>query len=214
MAVKKNSVCDLRKYRELRAHTLQRAPRSGRVHGEQIVSADVLPFALKRSHKRRPRGMRNSFSLQPLLGPRLGNSNIAGHLRDGIPTIENFRDAFHNEVQCAGDGLSRQAVATLPVTVSHGNRTISRMGRAKTPIQFNKELALRLRSARIAAGYDAMPPFAKALGIETERYKKWESGRTPFQHEYLADICDLTGKDANYFYGIQAAEKSGKRTGT
>jgi hypothetical protein len=86
------------------------------------------------------------------------------------------------------------------------------VGRAKTPVQFNKELALRLRSARVAAGYDSMGPFAKALGIELERYKKWESGRTPFQHEYMTGICALTGKDANYFYGIRtAAEQPAKR---
>lgn len=88
------------------------------------------------------------------------------------------------------------------------------MGRAKTPVQFNKELALRLKSARVAAEYFSQPPFAKALGIELERYKKWESGRTPFQHEYLPKICELTGKDANYFYGLSAKEQAAKRTGT
>lgn len=87
------------------------------------------------------------------------------------------------------------------------------MGRARTPIQFNKELALRLKSARIAAGYGSMPPFAKALGIELERYKKWESGRTPFQHEFLPEICELTGKDANFFYAIEAIALPVKRTG-
>jgi len=73
---------------------------------------------------------------------------------------------------------------------------------------------MRLKAARIAAGYDTQKPFAAALGIELERYKKWESGRTPIQHEYLADVCELTGKDPNYFYGVQAREMAQKRTGT
>lgn len=73
---------------------------------------------------------------------------------------------------------------------------------------------MRLKAARIAAQYDTQAPFAKALGIEPERYKKWESGRTPFQHEYLERICELTGKDANYFYGIKpAAEHRLRPTG-
>jgi transcriptional regulator with XRE-family HTH domain len=90
------------------------------------------------------------------------------------------------------------------------------MGRAKTPVQFNKALAARLRAARIAAGYDTQAPFAKELGIELERYKKWESGRTPIQHEFLPRVCELTGKDANFFYAIQPVEQTHviRRTGT
>lgn len=90
------------------------------------------------------------------------------------------------------------------------------MGRAKTPVQFNKQLAERLKAARIAAGYDTKEPFAKALGVELERYKKWESGRTPIQHEFIPRACELTGKDANYFYAVRAAEPVQilRRTGT
>jgi transcriptional regulator with XRE-family HTH domain len=73
---------------------------------------------------------------------------------------------------------------------------------------------MRLKAARIAAGFDSQPPFAKALGIELERYKKWESGRTPIQHEFIPAACELTGKDANYFYGVPAREQVVRRTGT
>lgn len=212
MRINKSRVCDLGEYRELRAHALDRAPRLRGVHGEHLVGADVLPFPAKRRNHRRPRGMRDSLALKPLLGSSFGNADVVGHLRDGVPAIENFRDAFHNKAECAGDGLSRQAVTTLPVTESGPDPTIRRMGRARTPVQFNKELALRLKSARIAAGYDTQPPFAKALGIEVERYKKWESGRTPFQHEFLPEICRLTGKDANFFYAVEAIALPARRT--
>lgn len=196
-----------------RTKPLGTASRLRGVHGQQLVSADVLAFPLKRGHQRRPRGMRNASALKPLLRPGLRNADVAGHLRDGVPAIEKLGDCFHNRAHYDGDGLSRQAVATLPVTGGGVKPTISRMGRARTPIQFNKELALRLKSARIAAGYGTMAPFAKALGIELERYKKWESGRTPFQHEFLPLICDLTGKDANFFYAIEAIALPVKRTG-
>lgn len=212
MINKNDRVRDLGQYRELRAKTI-RTPRLGRMHGEQIVSAQLYVFLPKRSHERRPRGMRNAPALKPLLRPGFRNANVGGHLRDGVPTIEKLGDCFHNRAHYDGDGLSRQAVATLPVTGGGVKPTISRMGRARTPIQFNKELALRLKSARIAAGYGTMAPFAKALGIELERYKKWESGRTPFQHEFLPLICDLTGKDANFFYAIEAIALPVKRTG-
>ena len=76
------------------------------------------------------------------------------------------------------------------------------MGRARSPIQFNKNFAELLRAARIAAGYRRAEDFARDLGVAYERYKKWESGRTPIQHEYIPLACELTGKDANYFYGM------------
>jgi hypothetical protein len=213
MRINKNRVRDLREYRESRALTLDRSPRLGRMHGEQFVSADVLPFRSQRRNQRRPRCMRDSLALKPLLGSGFGNADVVGHLRDGRPAAEHFRDAFHNKAHYDGDGLSRQAVATIPVLDSGHHSTIRRMGRARTPIQFNKELALRLKSARIAAGYDTQPPFAKALGIEVERYKKWESGRTPFQHEFLPEICRLTGKDANFFYAVEAIALPARRAG-
>lgn len=85
------------------------------------------------------------------------------------------------------------------------------MGRARSPVQFNKDIAARLKAARIAAGYENAREFATLLGVEYERYKKWESGRTPIQHEYIPRACELTGKDANYFYGIRTATAEKER---
>lgn len=158
---------------------------------------------------------RNAASLAPLLCPTGRDANIASHLGDRVPAPEKLSEGSHVGSYIAGDGLSRQVVAIVPVTVLEAHRTMSPMGRARTPVQFNKAFAARLKAARIAAGYDTQKPFATALGIEVERYKKWESGRTPIQHEYVEAVCGLTGKDANYFYGIiPAREQIVKRTGT
>lgn len=192
---------------------LLRSPASA-VHREQRVCGDLLPFARKRGLDGRPMTVRNPTSLTPLAGSPRADADVTGHLRDGLPAFEQGTEGFHNAL-IAGDGLSRQVVPIVPVTKKEAHRTITAMGRAKTPIQFNKDLAMRLKAARIAAGYDTQGPFAKALGIELERYKKWESGRTPIQHEFLPRACELTGKDANYFYGVQPVEQVFiRRTGT
>lgn len=192
---------------------LLRAP-AATVHREQRVCGKLLPFARKCGLDGRPMTIRNPPSLMPLAGSPRTDTDVAGHLRDRLPAVEQVTEGFHNAL-ISGDGLSRQVAPIVPVTKKEAHRTITAMGRAKTPIQFNKDLAMRLKAARIAAGYDTQGPFAKALGIELERYKKWESGRTPIQHEFLPRACELTGKDANYFYGVQPVEQAFiRRTGT
>ena len=190
----------------IRAH---RRTAAAAVHDQEVVGGKLLAFPPRGGNEVGPVLLRDSAALAPLLDPLGTGSDITGHLGDGVPPVENFDDLHAPLIP--RDQLSRNGLAIVPVTESGAPRTISRMGRARTPVKFNKDLALRLKSARVAAGYQTMPPFAKALGIETARYKKWESGRTPFQHEYLASICELTGKDANYFYDIQAKEL--RRTG-
>lgn len=77
------------------------------------------------------------------------------------------------------------------------------MGKAPTPATFKNAFALRLRSARIVAGYKTQLDFAKALGVDCERYKKWESGRTPMPHGYVKPACELLTIDANYLFDIE-----------
>lgn len=105
-----------------------------------------------------------------------------------------------------GDGYSLQVGTIDPATSARGPRTLSGMGRGRTPVEFNRLLAQRLRAARIGAGYDKMPPFARLVGVEWETYKKWEQGKTPIPHHHLSRVSELTGKDANFFYG-QAREQ-------
>lgn len=127
-----------------------------------------------------------------------------GHLLNGSPQLEQVGNGAHAP-DSVGDGLSRQVGTMNSVTGFTVKRTMCpRMGRGITPTNVKKLIAERLRAARIAAEYTTQAEFAKQLGVEVERYKKWESGRTPIPHEFVALACDLLGKDANYLYGIQA----------
>lgn len=176
------------------------------MHGEEHVGGEVLPFPLERVNQRRPRRRRNALAPTPLNNDPMTLTEVGGHIGERAPAGKYVVESLHIP-DSLGDGLSRQVGIGFTVRCDAAARENSRMGRARSPVQFNKDLALRLKSARIAAGYDTAQEFAKDLGIEYERYKKWESGRTPIQHEYLPRACALTHKDANYFYGIRAAHE-------
>lgn len=87
------------------------------------------------------------------------------------------------------------------------------MGRGTTPVRFRSEMAKRLRSARVVAGYSTQKQAADALGIGLDRYEKWESGRTPVPAQYTQSICDLYGIDANYLYGIEPKRQTRREAG-
>jgi transcriptional regulator with XRE-family HTH domain len=78
------------------------------------------------------------------------------------------------------------------------------MGRGTTPARFRQTLADRLRSARIVAGYETQLQAAQALGVGMDRYRKWESGRTPVPAQYIPAVCELYGIDANYLFSVEA----------
>jgi DNA-binding XRE family transcriptional regulator len=124
-----------------------------------------------------------------------------------IPPIEyGFQGKGLHVPDSAGDNYSRQARRNIPVTGSKSVGTMRPMGRGVAPTRFKSEFAERLKSARIAAGYETQQEFATALGVPIERYKKWESGRTPMPHQYIPAACELTGQDANYFFKVAAAK--------
>lgn len=78
------------------------------------------------------------------------------------------------------------------------------MGRGTTPVRFRDDLAQRLKSARVVAGYETQLMAAQALGVGLDRYRKWESGRTPVPAQYVPAVCELFHIDANYLFGVQA----------
>lgn len=181
-----------------------------RVHGKQIGSADVLAFPFDRLNDPRPRVHRDALALLPLGNNPMTLANVGRHVGDGVPASEQLFKGFH-----ASDSsrykLSRPLGAGFPVHRDGVSADNSHMGRARSPVQFNKEIAARLKAARISAGYENVSRFADLLGVGYERYKKWEGGRTPIQHEYIPRACELTGKDANYFYGIRTEAISERR---
>lgn len=184
-----------------------------RVHRKQLGSADVLAFPFERLDDGGPRRRRDASALAPLGDGPMTLANVRSHLSDRVPAGEQLFEGFHAP-DTTGYKLSRKARAVFPVR-RHGVGTDNlRMGRARSPAQFNKEIASRTRAARIAAGFGNAKEFAeKWLGVEYERYKKWEGGRTPIQHEYIARFYELTGKDANYLFDIRPEAAEVRRVG-
>jgi DNA-binding XRE family transcriptional regulator len=182
------------------------------VHSQQIVSAQAVAFPGHGRNEPWPRRRRDALSLPPLADCPVTLPQIVSHFGEGGPAVEYGAEVLHSRY-LARDGLSRQGVTRFTVPLAPPKSENKRMGRHRSPIQFNKDLALRLKSARVAAGYQRAEDFAKELGVAYERYKKWESGRTPIQHEYVSRACELTGKDANYLYGLGSREQEQRKTG-
>lgn len=98
----------------------------------------------------------------------------------------------------------------IPMTQNVSKGTISPMGRGVTPVKFRSEMAKRLSSARVVAGFDTKKKAADALGVGLDRYEKWESGRTPVPAQYVPAVCALFDIDANYLFGISQAQSQRK----
>ena len=61
----------------------------------------------------------------------------------------------------------------------------------------------RLRACRIAAGYNTADSFARELGIDGWRYRKYERGESMPPFDVLEDICRLTDKSADFLlFGV------------
>lgn len=174
------------------------------MNGQQGISGHVLPFSPKGDEKHGPGIGGDTTPVLPLLDSPSAFAEVSSHVSDSVPARKYVENGLHAP-DSVGDGLSRQVGTMNSVTDFVDKRTMCpRMGRGTTPTNVKKMIAERLRAARIAAEYPTQAEFAKVLGVEVERYKKWESGRTPIPHEFVALACDLLGKDANYLYGIQA----------
>lgn len=179
------------------------------MHREKTIACQLFTFPLKRSNKRRPGVHRDTATLPPFLDRVLSPANIGRHLRKRVPAFENIIERSH-ATQYAPDGLSDQVPPMNPMTEAAPIRTISPMGRGTTPVKFRAEMAKRLMSARVVAGYSTKKEAADALQIGLDRYEKWESGRTPVPAQYVGPICELFHIDANYLFGIQSAAVSRK----
>lgn len=212
MVGKGNPISDLREYRELRANSLgATAAPLGEVHGQKVVSAQVFAFPAKRRKNRRPVLMRNPLALAPLLNGGLLDANVLGHLGQGSPGFKEVVKRSH-VTEYAPDELSGQVPPMIPVTGSRPLRTISPMGRGVTPVKFRTEMAKRLRAARVMARYETQKEAAAALGVGLDRYEKWENGRTPVPAQFIGQVCELYGIDANYLFDVERTA-AGRRTG-
>lgn len=70
-------------------------------------------------------------------------------------------------------------------------------------LQKRKKLCARTKQLRRASGLSG-PTVAEKLGVEYERYKKWER-RNPMPAEYIDDFCFIVGGDPTYLTTAVAA---------
>lgn len=61
-----------------------------------------------------------------------------------------------------------------------------------------RDFGKRLRAARISAGYETAADFARDLGIEVARYRKYERGDAMPPVDILGTISSLTGKSLDF----------------
>jgi hypothetical protein len=182
------------------------------VKREKVVAGQPVTPLLKGAKKRRPVVRRDTATLLPFLNPRSRLVEIRGHFSDRFPGVKNIVKRAH-ALEYAADRLSDQDPPMIPMTEIRVRGTIRPMGRGTTPARFRSEMAKRLISARIVAGYSTKKQAAEALGITLDRYEKWESGRTPVPAQYVAPVCDLFDIDANYLFGVEPAQPA-RKTGT
>lgn len=171
------------------------------MHRQKSVACQILAFPLKRANQRRPGIRRDALALFPFLDGISGPANIGRHGRECVPLLKDVINRSHAS-QHAPDELSGQGPLMIPMTAHAPIRTISPMGRTTTPVKLRAEMAKRLMSARIVAGFDTKKQAADALHIGLDRYEKWESGRTPVPAQYVGPICELFNIDANYLFGV------------
>jgi hypothetical protein len=196
-----SNVISLTRHRRLSRRRFHRSVRS-----QKVVRAQVLSFSLRSDNDLSPVILRNAFALPPLVDRPMTLINVGSKLDHRRPDGEDRSKGiggFHVD-HCGPDYLSGQAPSNIPLTKKRRPRTIAPMGRGTTPARFRSDLADRLRSARVVAGYGTQLEAANALGIGLDRYRKWESGRTPVPAQYVPLVCDLFSIDANYLFDIHS----------
>lgn len=179
------------------------------MNSKKVVSGQLFTFPLRRLNDVIPIVGRDSFSLLPLADSPMTLTDGIGHFGKGVPDLEHIANSLHIPDNVS-DNSSGQGLSIIPMTAPRQGRTIRPMGRGTTPARFRNEMAEKLKSARIVARYETQLQAAQALGVGLDRYRKWESGRTPVPAQYIPAVCDLFGIDANYLFSVQpkAARKS------
>lgn len=63
---------------------------------------------------------------------------------------------------------------------------------------YRVEFSKRLQAARIAAGYEDHKKFAKAIGVASPTYGRWERAETEPNILFLGRIAEATGKSLDW----------------
>lgn len=62
-----------------------------------------------------------------------------------------------------------------------------------------KQMGKRIRAARIANGFDTAVEFAELLGVDEQRYRRYELGTAMPPPDIFKTICEMTDRTADFF---------------
>lgn len=72
------------------------------------------------------------------------------------------------------------------------------MAGTKTTARLMRAFGMRLRAARITAGYVSAADFSSDLGIDEYRYRKYERGESVPPLDVLESISKITGRSLDF----------------
>ncbi len=73
-----------------------------------------------------------------------------------------------------------------------------RMANSREADRLTKDFGKRLRACRIAAGYESAAAFSSDLGVQEERYRKYERGQSVPPLDVLQQACAMLDKSADF----------------
>lgn len=167
------------------------------MHQKHVVGAKLLAFPPGGRDYRRPILLGNPTPLAPLLGLPMTDANVGRHVRNSLPTIEQFTDGLHSP-NIPLDSVSSKGATNGPVTFYAHTRTMCPMGKATTPATFKRDFCKRLAAARVMAGFE-QAEFAMLLGVLPNTYSKYER-RSLLPHHLVEKAGQILNVDANYLF--------------
>lgn len=173
------------------------------VHSKKLLKGKLLSFPLHAIDYRPPPFLRDAPTLAPLLGGPMSDSQVVGHFRDGIPTLNNLGyglDHSFSGHDCDNgpDSQSGQHRTSRSVTRAHPKRTMCPMGKATTPTSFKVMFCQRVKSARTMTG-QSQAEVAAELGISADTYSKYERRSLP-PHYLIPRLCDVLDIDESFLF--------------
>ena len=79
-------------------------------------------------------------------------------------------------------------------------------GKQDPSYAYQRNFGKRLRACRLAAGYEGYQDFAKAVGLESETYRTYETGSRQPKLHVLAKIAEKLDKSLDFLILGQTPE--------
>jgi len=70
----------------------------------------------------------------------------------------------------------------------------------KKQSSMTEKVGKRLKALRLARGYEKLRAFALDIGVNEDRYDKWEKGKAMIPPEYVEILIDRFGITADWLY--------------